>query len=411
MRGHEMIAPLRERAFRLMFLAHSTSNIGDQIAPIAVAFAVLDLTGSPTDLGIALTARVLPMVLFVLVGGVWADRLPRHRLMLASDAGRLLTQGLLAFLLIAGLAEIWHVFVLQALNGAATAFYNPAATGLLPSLVSSANLLRANALLAFTGSGAQVLGPALAGILVATVGPGWGLAADAATFALSALFLSRIDLPPRPVRAAAGTFVAELRGGWDAVRSRTWLWLIILLFALFQILVLAPLFVLGPVVAERELGGAAAWATIMTAWGIGAVVGAVVGMRVDPARPLVACNLIVTLVVAPMFLLGLAGPLWATTLAGAAGGFGMSLAGVIYETAFQRHVPDEVLGRVAAYDWMGSTALRPLGYALVGPVAVAIGVGATLQLAAALTVALMLASLLVPAIRALGREPEPLPRV
>ena len=406
MRGQEMMAPLRERAFRLMFLAHSTSNVGDQIAPIAVAFAVLDLTGSPSDIGIAFAARTLPMVVFVLAGGVWADRLPRHLLMLASDLGRLLTQGLLAFLLIAGHAEIWHVFVLQALNGAATAFYNPAATGLLPLIVSSANLLRANALLSLTGSGAQVLGPAVAGVLVATVGPGWGLAVDAATFALSALFLSRITLPPRAARVVTGAFLAELRGGWDAVRSRTWLWLMIVLFAVFQILVLATLFVLGPVVAERDLGGPAAWATIMTAWGIGAVAGAMVGMRVDPPRPLIACNATVMLVVAPMFLLGFAAPVWATTLGGAAGGFGMSLAAVIYETVMQRHVPDDVLGRVAAYDWMGSTALRPLGYAAVGPIALALGVGATLLLSAALTVALLLASLVLPALRAVGREPE-----
>jgi MFS family permease len=405
-----MTAPLRERPFRLMFLAHSTSVIGDQIAPIAVAFAVLDLTGSPTDLGFALAARTLPMVLFVLVGGVWADRLPRHLLMLGSDIGRLVTQGLLAFLLLAGLADMWHVIVLQALNGVATAFYRPAATGLTPLTVSPANLQRANALLAFTGSGGQVLGPAIAGALVATVGPGWGLAADATTFGISAMFLSLIALPPRAAPASASTFLADLRGGWEAVRSRTWLWLIIVLFAVFQILVLATFFVLGPVVADRDLGGAGAWALIMTAWGVGAVAGAAIGLRLDPQRPLVACNLIVLLVVPPMVLLGVAAPVWVVALAAAGGGLGMSLGGVIYETAFQRHVPDEVLSRAAAWDWMGSTALRPLGYAAVGPIAVAVGVGLTLQVAGVLTVVLMLASLAVPAIRALGLETESSPR-
>jgi MFS family permease len=404
--SRESLAPLRERSFRLMWLAHSTSVIGDQIAPIAVAFAVLDLTGSPSDLGLALAARTLPMVLFVLIGGVWADRMARNRLMLASDLGRFATQGLLALLLLAGAAEIWHVFVLQALNGAATAFYRPAATGLTPSTVSAENLPRANALLAFTNSGAQVLGPVIAGVLVATVGPGWGLAADAGTFALSALFLSRIVLAHRVMAAGTATFLADLRGGWDAVRSRTWLWLIIVLFAVFQILVLATFFVLGPVVADRELGGAAAWAAIMTAWGVGAVAGAVVGLRVDPERPLVACNLIILLVVPPMVLLGVAAPVWIIAVAAAGGGMGMSLAGVIYETAFQRHVPQEVLSRAAAWDWMGSTALRPLGYAAVGPVAVAVGVGVTLQVAGLLTVVLMLGSIAVPAIRLLGRRPE-----
>jgi hypothetical protein len=189
------------------------------------------------------------------------------------------------------------------------------------------------------------------------------------------------------------------------VVSRTWLWLMIVLFALFQILVLATFFVLGPVMADRELGGAGAWAAIMTAWGVGAVAGAALGLRFDPERPLLACNAIVILVVPAMVLLGMGAPTWAIAVAASGAGLAMSLGGVIYDTAFQRHVPDDVLSRAAAYDWMGSMALRPLGYAVVGPVAAAIGVGATLEVAGALTAVLMAGSLAVPAIRDLGRHP------
>lgn len=248
-------------------------------------------------------------------------------------------------------------------------------------------------------SAAQVLGPVVAGVLVATVGSGWAIAADAATFALSALFLSQVRLPERVGAAARETFVRELRGGWDAVRSRTWLWAMIVLLALFQVLVLATFFVLGPVIADRDLGGAAAWAAIMTGWGVGAVLGAVAGLRVQFERPLVACNLVILLVVPPMVLLGAGASTAVVAVAAVGAGLGMSLAGVLYETAMQENVPDAVLSRVAAYDWMGSTALRPLGYAVVGPIAVVVGVGATLQVAGILTAILMLASLAVPAVR------------
>jgi MFS family permease len=401
----EMIAPLRERPFRLLFLAQATSMVGDQIAPIAVAFAVLDLTGSASDLGLVLAARTFPLVVFVLAGGVWADRVSRHRLMMLSDVGRLVTQGLLAGLLIAGVAEIWEVIVLQALNGTATAFFRPASTGLTPATVGPENLQSANALIFFTMSAAQVLGPAIGGTLVATLGAGWGVAADAATFAASAAFLSRIRLPGR-VDAARASFLSDLRGGWHAVRSRTWLWVMILLFALFQVLVLATFFVLGPVIADRDLGGAAAWAFITGGWGVGAVLGALAGLRLRFERPLVACNATIILVVPPMLLMAAGASTAVVAVAAVGAGFAMSLGAIVYETAFQENVPDEFLSRAAAYDWMGSTALRPLGYAAVGPIAAQVGVGTTLGAAGIATVAVMLGSLTIPAIRELrGRAP------
>lgn len=405
MRAREAIGPLRERPFRLLLVARATSLLGDQIAPIALAFAVLDLTGSASDLGLALAARTLALVVFVLAGGVWADRLSRHRLMMASDLGRLASQGLLAALLVGGIARIWEVVALQAVNGAATAFFRPAATGLTPATVAAHDVQRANALLTFTDSASQVLGPVVAGVLVVSLGPGWGIAADAATFAVSALCLGGIRLPPRERTGARLSFLADLRGGWDAVRSRTWLWLSTLLFAMFQLLVLPTFFVLGPVISERDLGGAAAWAAITAAWGAGAVVGAIGAMAIRFARPLVACNLTASLVVPAMVFLAAGSSTVVVAAAAVGAGIAISYASVIYETVIQQSVPEAVLSRVAAYDWMGSTALRPLGYAAVGPIAAVVGTGATLSFAGALTAALLIGSISIPAIRDLRSLP------
>jgi MFS family permease len=401
MRVGELVAPLRERAFRWLFLARSTSIVGDQIAPIAVTFAVLDLTGSASDLGLALAARTLAFVVFVLIGGVWADRVSRYRLMMASDVGRFLSQGLLAVLLIAGVAEVWEVVLLQGVNGAATAFFRPAANGLTPATVSPANLQRANSLLTFTDSAAQIFGPALAGVLIVLAGPGWGIMADAATFAVSALFLAQLRLPKGGAAPAGASFISDLRTGWHEVRSRTWLWVMIVLGALFQVLVLATFMVLGPVVADRDLGGAGAWSLISGAMGVGAVLGAVGGMRFRFSRPLVASNLTITLTALPMLLLAGGASTWAVAVAAIGAGYGMSFFAIIYETTLQEQIPDEVLSRVASYDWMGSTALRPLGLAAVGPIAVAVGVGTTLSVSAVAIVALLVGSLAIPAVRQL----------
>src|ERR1019366_1745733 len=259
--------PLKETAFALLFAGRAISSLGDRLVPVALAFAVLDLTGSVTDLGIVLGAQSVPLVVFVLLGGVWADRLPRQWVMLASDGVRAVAQGASAALL--------------SLYGAGEAFFVPASTAVVPQTVSSSNLQLANALLGLSGNVATVLGPALAGVIVATAGPGWGLAADAATFVASAAFLSFIRVGPI-VATARTSALAELRAGWRAFRSRAWLWISVLYFTLFVAFVLSPLEVLGPQVARSSLGGPAAWAAISTALGLGALLGGVLGMRWRP---------------------------------------------------------------------------------------------------------------------------------
>jgi len=222
---------LRFRPFRLLFGAKSISAFGDRLVPVALAFAVLDLTGSVTDLGIVLPCQTVPLAAFVLVGGVWADRLKRQRVMLVSDVVRAAAQGASAALLLTGNARIWELAALQAVYGLAAAFFGPASTAVVPQTVGAESLHQANALMGLSGNFAIVLGPAAAGVLVATIGPGWGLAADAASFVGSVACLAALHVEP-VTWLARSSIVTELRTGWRAFRSRGWLWITVVLFTL-----------------------------------------------------------------------------------------------------------------------------------------------------------------------------------
>jgi MFS family permease len=401
----ESLTPFGERPFRLLFASRSVSVLGDSVAPIALAFAVLGIGGSASDLGFVLAARAVPLVLFVLAGGVWADRLPRHLLMVAADGVRAVTQGLTALLLLTGNAELWQLIALSSLHGFASAFYRPASAGLTPQTVSSEYLQQANSLLFLSLSFANIFGPIIGGVLVATVGAGWGIAIDAASFAVSALLLAPLRIRT-PVRRRE-TFVADLRGGWREVRSRKWLWVSILDFAVFQLVVLSVIYVLGPVVAQRDLGGASAWAAIASGLGAGLVLGSVLGLRLRPSRPLAAAFAMVIAVAPALVLLGVAAPAEAIVASMIPAGAALALAQTLWSTALQQHVPEHALSRVSSYDWIGSTALRPLGYAAVGPVAALVGLRGTLIAAAALIVVLQLLVLTVDELRTLPAGPSP----
>jgi MFS family permease len=391
-----VIAPLlRIRDFRRVLVAQAVSTVGDFFVPVAISFAVLDLTGSVSDLGIVLFARVFGQVVFFLAGGVWADRLGRQQVMVGSHVVRFASQGLLGGLLVTGHAAIWQLVALQFVHGCATAFFRPAASGLTPQLVPRELLQGANALMWMTLSIGGIVGPAVGGILVATVGAGWALIADAATFGIAAVLLLRLPplgtTPPRKE-----TFWHELAAGWREVRSRTWLWTGILDFAVFQLVFLSTMMVLGPLVAKESLGGAGAWAAILTGFSVGTLLGNLASMRVRPRRPLITAWLLFLVTGPSLVLLAFAAPVWSIVVTEVASGFTIGIGGTLWETTVQRQVPPHMLSRVAAYDWMGSTALRPLGLALVGPIALAVGVRETLLGAFALTVASTVALLLIP---------------
>jgi MFS family permease len=368
---------LRERDFALFFWGQAVSVLGDGIFPIALVFAVLELGGSPTDLGLVLVAGILPQVLFVLVGGVWGDRLPRRTIMIASDAVRALVQAVAAVLLLSGEARIWHLVVLYALHATASAFFMPAATALVPQVTPRERLQQANALLGITRSLAAGLGAGLGGLLVSLLSTGGAVALDACTFVASAACLGALSL--RAGSGATGTrFLSELRAGFDEVRRHRWLWLGLINAFLFLMLVVAPFEVIGPVVARRELGGAFAWGLILTGFSVGMLLGGLVMLQVRFERPLfVAGLLFLPTGIAPL-LLSLPAPAWTIALAYLVEGFAAGIFVTSWETALQFHIPRQMLARVGAWDWLGQIGGLPVGYALTGPIVDAAGTGPTL---------------------------------
>ena len=397
MRLGENLQVLRRRDFRLLFVAQGVSMLGDRMVVVALAFAVIHLGGSPSDVGLVLAAGWAPLVLTVLFGGVVADRTSRRALMLSADVVRVASQGVMAALVISGDAEIWMLAALAGVTGAATGCFNPASTGLLPELVPEEELQPANALRTTAFSGSEILGPAIAGALVATAGAGWAIAVDAATFAISAVCLARLRPPAREKREPT-SFLDDLREGWVAFRSRRWVWTVVAYFAFTNVL-WGAWTSLGPSVAERDLGGAAVWGTILAFQGVGALVGSILAVRARPRRPLLVLAGMEGLFTLPLFFLAAAAPAPLVAVSAFLTGIGLMLGLAVWESTLQRHIPTESLSRVSAYDWFGSFAFHPLGLAFWGVLAGAIGLHSALWLAFGLFAIAAVAFLALPDVR------------
>jgi MFS family permease len=394
------LEPFARREFRLLFLARTTSFLGGAIAPVAIAFAVLDLTGSATDLGLVLAARLVPQLVFMLVGGVWADRLPRNRVMLASDLLAGSAQLATAVLVLTGSAELWHLAALQAFGGTAQAFFFPASTGLIPQTVEPPILQQANAILRMALNAASIGGAALGGLLVAVVGPGWALSIDAGTFFVSAGFLALMRVSGSE-RLQAPNFLQELREGWHEFTSRTWLWMIVLAFGFLNAAETGAFNVLGPVVAKAELGGAGAYGALLAAQALGLLLGGLLALRFRPSRPLfVGCAAIAGMPPV-LVLLAIGAPLGLILVAALVMGVGIEIFGVLWDTTLQQNIPQQALSRVSSYDALGSFVFIPLGQIAVGPLSDQIGTDETLYLAAAVVSVAIVVMLATPSIRGL----------
>jgi MFS family permease len=399
------LGALGEREYRLFFTGQLVSLLGDAVTPFALAWAVLDLTGSARDLGFVIAANTAPLVIFLLVGGVFADRLPRRGVMLTADVARMAIQAATAALLLSGAAHIWELIVLQALAGTGTAFFNPASTGLTPMTVSAERLQEANALRGMSMGLAQLVGPALAGILIVTVGPGYALAIDAASFGVSAFCLARLHLPPQ-VSLPPQSFARDLLDGWRDFIARTWVWLIVVSASLENMMGSVWL-VLAAAWIKNGHGGGAAWTAILAVSAIGALAAGATALRLKPRRPLLLASVVVVPNSAPIILLALELPWEALVVTALITGFGNMLFNTLWETTLQQHIPPESLSRVSAYDWFGSLLCQPLGLALAGVAAAAIGMSRTLWIAAAVDLAAVAAILAAPSVRHLQRPGEP----
>jgi MFS family permease len=381
------------------------SLLGDAVTPFALAWAVLDLTGSARDFGFVIAANTAPLVVFLLVGGVFADRLPRRGVMLTADAARMAIQAATAVLLLTHTARIWELIVLQAFAGTATAFFNPASTGLTPMTVSAGRLQEANALRGMSMGMAQFAGPALAGILIVTVGPGYALAVDAASFGVSACYLARLHLPPH-VSLPPQSFAGDLVDGWRDFTARTWVWLIVVSASLGNMTGSVWL-VLAAVWIKNGHGGAGAWTAILVVTAIGALAAGATALRLKPRRPLLVGSIAVLPNAAPIILLALQLP-WETLVVTALiTGFGNMLFNTLWETTLQQHIPPASLSRVSAYDWFGSLLCQPLGLAIAGVAAAGIGMSRTLWIAAVVDLAAVGAIIAAPSVRHVQRLGEP----
>ncbi len=400
---------LRHREFRLVFLAQGISVLGDRMVSVALAFAVLGLGGTASDVGLVLACRLLPMVACLLAGGVVADRVSRRAVMVTADLVRVGSQGLMGALLLAGAAHVWTLAVLAGVTGAAGGFFQPASTGLLPSLVTPEELQPANGLRSTAMAGGEIVGPAVAGVLVAGAGAGWAIVADAATFAASAACLANLRLPPLPAGERTTSFFTELRDGWTAFRSRTWVWAAVAIIAIDNVL-WGAWSALGPVVAHERLGGATAWGTVLAVFGVGALLGGVAAVRTDPARPLVVVAVVGIAFSVPLACLAAGAPLAVLAAGALLTGVATMVCNSVWESTLQRHIPPDQLSRVSAYDWFGSMAFAPLGLILWGPIAAASGLSSALWIAAAVQAATSVALLAVPEIRRLPAMPLALSR-
>jgi MFS family permease len=398
---------LRHRDFRLLFSGQAVSVLGDALFPVALAFAVLDgLGGSPAQLGLVLAAQVIPMTFLVLVAGVWADRVSRRWLMLVSDVGRCAVQAAVAALLLSGAAQLWHLIVLVALYGAFEAFFRPASGGLIPALVPPAELQQANSLIGLAMNAGQVLGPALAGVLIVVLSPGAAVAIDAATFVVSAAFLVLLREPPRPPRPPghAQDFLAELKGGVDEVRSRRWMLAFMPALSAYHLVALPCVLALGAVLADRELGGAGAWAAIVSSFGAGTIAGSVVGLRWKPHRPMRAASLAFVAASCQPAIIALAGSTAAIAACEAVAGVAVAIGFAQWETTLGRLIPAGALSRVTSLDWFTTVGLMPLGYAVAGPLAETVGLHETMVGASAIAVALFAVALATGEVRAVPQE-------
>jgi len=365
------LGALQERQFRLLWLGQTTSAIGDSVIYVALPFAVIQTGGGAAELGLVLAAFTLSRAGFIVVGGVWADRLPRRLVMLACDAIRAVVQAAVAVALLTDAMEIWM-------------FFGPASTGLVPETIGDARLQQANALLKVSEGFAYIGGPALSGVLVAAFEPGWVYAFDSASFVASAAFLARLRLKPREP-SPRQRFVADLLDGAREAWSHVWLRVGFLGAALANAGI-GVMVVLGPIVAADELGGAAAWGVILTGGAIGGLLGGVLALRFTPRRPVPLAFVAWSLGSLPLLALVPPLPVLAIASANVAFSFGIVYGNTIWETLQQREIPAERLSRVNSFDWMVSLIFMPLGQALAGPLAEVVGTN-TVLVGAALLIA------------------------
>lgn len=392
---------LRDRRFALLLTARTISMLGSSFAPVALAFGVLGLPGATAStLSVVLTAEALPMLVFMLVGGVIADRLPRQRVMMAGEFLMAAGWFALAVMMLTGWTPLPALSAAAALAGIATAITFPALTGIIPEVVPTDRLQTGNALLALGANASRVLGAVLGGGTVVLFGGGWALMASGAMFAVAGLLIAQLRLKPgeRP-RGEARSMLADLRDGWREFRSRQWIWVVVAQFSLMVMAIQAGHGVLGPLLAKETLGGPLAWSAFLTGEAVGTIAGVLVSLRLRPRRPVLVAVLLCLPAALPYVLLGFDAPIWAIVAGAFVLGVSFDVFGVLWQTTMQREIPAESLSRVSSYDVLGSMMFGPIGLLLAAPAATFFGTEESLLGCAVIVVLSTLVALLSPGVR------------
>lgn len=366
------LAPLGQRNFAWYFSSRLVNTLGAMMANIALTFAVLDIDGRALAIGMVLAAHTIPMILLLLWGGVLSDRFPRAVVLQVANVASALSQGAIAFLVLTGRAELWMIIALTAFHGAVSAMSLPAMAGMVPQLVPRESLQQANALLSLTRNGLTVIGPSLGAFIVVTSGAGWALAVDALAWAVAAVLLLPVKIPPRPPRAEATSTWADVREGWTFFRSVTWLWVVVLGFGALNMIHNGALFTLGPVIAEDTIGRQA-WGFVLSAEAAGLLVMALVLLRFRLERPLLWGMLAIVLNAAPMIMLGVDPVVVALVAAAFVGGMGIEVFSMGWALAMQENIDDDMLSRAYSYDMLGSFIAMPIGQLAWGPLGAGFG--------------------------------------
>ncbi|MFE4332996.1 MFS transporter [Streptomyces sp. NPDC056831] len=391
--------PLRTRAFRLLFIGRTFSLLGDSAIPTALSLAVYLATGSTGALALVLGCAMIPKLLLLPLGGVVGDRFNARTVALTTDLVRCVTQLFVGAELLGGSPALWQIALAEAIGGAAGAFAMPTVSPLIRGTVAESGLLRANSLMAVVNSATRLGGPALAGALILTAGPGWAFVLDGASFAVSAALLSAMKV--RHVPIPRRSLLTDLKEGWSEVRGRDWYWTSLIAHAVWNCAA-AVLMTVGPALFVRELGGKSVWVALLQAGAVGLLLGSLLAGRAHPRRPVLIANLGLATYALPLGLLAAHAPVVVTIAAYGIAQAGLGFLNPVWETSVQSAVPAHALARVTSYDWLLSLGAMPLGYALAPLAASAWGAEVPLAVAAVAVGAACLATAAVPGVRRFG---------
>jgi MFS family permease len=388
----------------LLWTGRVLSNLGTAVFPVALTMAIVSETGSALDLGLVLAVSSGAEVVFILIGGVWADRLSRRKVMIVADAARCVAQVFIGVQLIGGLLHLPSLLVAAFVTGTSAAFFRPASYGLVPATVAPHLLRQANAWISIGQRTVFLIGPAIATVLTLSVGAGWAVLLDGLTFAVNVVFLLLLRVPE--AARAATPFIADLRAGWREVRVRTWFWSNASVHCLWN-LARCFFFTVGAAAVITSDAGELGWGIVTQGTAVGALLGAAVSLRVRAGRPLVLCNICLAVGALPLIAIAMDLPVGVVAVAAVMMNAGLGLMGTVWNTTVQQQIPEHAISRVGAFDWLTSTALNPLGMAIAVPLAAAFGTTTSLFAAALLMLAPSLGVLAIRDVRMVTDEASP----